>query len=133
MDTEPGIMTARTLGRTQARRALSAKGKHPESLSARREKLHKKEKEAMGVYFSRHDFLVEDGENPEDPRESVASVFANQGTTVNIIVRSVMDWIRKSPKAGPFMITWFTTSALVQATLRKAREPRDDSAENAGK
>lgn len=130
MDTEPGLMTVRTPDRTQARRAPSATGRHPESLSARREKSHKKEKEAMGVYFSRHDFLVADGESPEGPRETVASVFTNQGTTVNIVVRSSLDWIRKTPKDGPFTITWFTTSALVPATLRRARELRDDAPKN---
>ena len=86
----------------------------------------------MGVYFARHDFLVADGVSPERPRESVASVFANQGSTVNIVVRNTLDWIRGSPDSGPFTITWFTPSALVPATLRRSRETIVAASNNGG-
>ena len=133
MNTQLEVLTTeRPQDKPSTRRAPCANGKHPESLSARREKLHRKEKEAMGVYFARHDFLVADGVSPERPRESVALVFANQGSTVNIVVRNTLDWIRGSPDSGPFTITWFTPSALVPATLRRSRETIVAASNNGG-
>ena len=134
MDTIDKPIAELTSENAPSPRLPSCLGKHPESLSARKEKLKKSEKEAMGAYFTTHDFLVAQGASAEEPREAVASVFVNQGTTVNIAVRSVLDWIRKTPTAGPFTVTWHTTSALVPATLRRAREPEtNDSAIEDGK
>jgi hypothetical protein len=73
----------------------------------------------MGKYCIEHDFLVR--KNPAEPRDTVASILVNQGTTPNEVVHEALDWINKNWTEGPFDITWYTTGGLVNATLHEFR------------
>lgn len=86
---------------------------------ARRAKVHLSEKHSMGKYCIEHDFLVR--KNPAEPRDTVASILVNQGTTPNVVVVEALDWIKKNWEEGPFDITWYTTGGLVNATLHDFR------------
>lgn len=77
----------------------------------------------MAIHFVTHEFLVGEGMSPDtDPREPVASIIVNQGTTLNVVVREVPNWVADNPRLGPFNLTWYTPGALIPATLREARE-----------
>src|SRR2546425_11543951 len=86
---------------------------------ARRAKVHLPEKQSMGKYSIEHDFLVR--KNPAEPRDTVASILVNQGTTPNEVVHEALDWVKKNWDEGPFDITWYTTGGLVNATLHEFR------------
>ncbi len=93
-----------------------------ETWSARRGKDKPDEKRLMAEYCANHEFLVRKGSNPErDPRETVASILVNQGTTPNVVVEEALSWIAKNPERGPFDITWYTPGHLVPSTLRSFR------------
>src|SRR5208283_5558078 len=86
---------------------------------ARRAKVHLPEKQSMGKYCIEHDFLVR--KNPAEPRDTVASILVNQGTTPNEVVHEALDWVKTNWGEGPFDITWYTTGGLVNATLHEFR------------
>lgn len=90
--------------------------------STSRHEYKNKEKWQIATHFVEHEFLVPDGASPEAARETVASIFVNQGTTQNIIVEKVLEWIKTKSNAPLFDITWYTTGSLVPATLRKSRQ-----------
>jgi hypothetical protein len=80
------------------------------------------EKHLMAKYYTNHDFLVPEGLNPEtDPREPVASILVNQGTTPNTVVVEALQWIERNQSRGPFDITWYTPGHLIPNTLRLFR------------
>jgi len=81
------------------------------------------EKRLMGQHCAMHNFLVPRGSNPEkDPREKLASVLVNGGTSPTMAVEQCLEWIVANQDRGPFDVTWYTTSALVPASLRDYRE-----------
>ena len=88
----------------------------------RRAKLHPDEKLWMAKYCIEHDFLVRKGTNPADSRDTVASILVNQGSTPNVVVQEALRWISSHWTSGPFDVTWYTTSGLVNATLRDFRD-----------
>jgi hypothetical protein len=87
----------------------------------RRAKLHRQEKLWIAKYCMEHDFLVRKGSNPADPRDTVASILVNQGSTPNVAVQQALAWIKAHWSSGPFDITWYTTGGLVNATLHDFR------------
>ena len=94
-----------------------------ETWSARRAKLRRADKQLMARHCASHSFLVREGLNPEtDPRETVASILVNQGTTPNIVVEEILYWVEKNQGRGPFDITWYTPGHLIPTTLRSFRE-----------
>src|SRR6266481_8841812 len=96
--------------------------RHEQGWAGRRAQLHHSEKIWMAKYCVEHEFLVIDGNNPSGPRDTVASILVNQGTTPNVAVQEALEWIKRNWKqGGPFDITWYTTCGLVNATLRVFR------------
>jgi hypothetical protein len=93
---------------------------------ARRARQNPEEKISMAVYNAQHDFLVGEGKNPANERETVASVLVNQGTTPNVGVQHALAWIKANWQSGPFDITWFTPGGLVNATLHDFRTKNPD-------
>lgn len=79
-------------------------------------------KDLLAEYFVNHDFLVREGDTPEQKRETVASIIVNQGTTPNRVVKKAVEWVRTHNQQGPFFLTWYTPGHLVPVTLREARE-----------
>ncbi len=81
------------------------------------------EKRLMGCHCAAHNFLVPKDGNPEkDPREKLASVLVNGGTSPTMAVEECLEWIVANQDRGPFDVTWYTTSSLVPAKLRDYRE-----------
>jgi hypothetical protein len=76
------------------------------------------EKQLMGAYFAAHDFLVSEAADSETaPRQTVASIVANNGTTGNTVGLEVLEWALA--QRDSFDLTWFTTGSVLPATLRK--------------
>jgi hypothetical protein len=99
----------------------------PETWAASRALEQEGEKELMARHFADHDFLVRYGQDPATtPRESVASILVNQGTSPNVVVREALKWIEKHAAKPPlnrvFHITWYSPGALVPATLHEFRQ-----------
>jgi hypothetical protein len=91
--------------------------------SKQRSKHRSADKHQMGRYYVAHDFLVPENVSPEaDRREPVASILVNQGTTGDVVVHEVLTWIVEHFDRGPFNIIWYTSGALVPATLKQVRE-----------
>jgi hypothetical protein len=81
----------------------------------------------LAQHFVEHDFLVPDEASPEtDPRMTAASILVTSGTTPNVVVERCMTWIAEDGLARPFFLTWFTTGALVPATLRRFRNQKPE-------
>jgi hypothetical protein len=82
------------------------------------------EKRLMGRYCAAHDFLVRPGRNPEtDPREKLASILVNNGTTPEMALKECLEWIlHNHDTRGPFDLTWYTTGTLVPSTLKTYRD-----------
>ncbi len=81
------------------------------------------DKRLMAEYYAAHDFLVNEGMNPEtDRREPAASILVNNGTTGDLVVQEALSWIVKNVHRGPFNIIWYTPGALVPATLKEIRQ-----------
>lgn len=95
--------------------------------SARRARDKTDEKRLMAEDYAQHGFLVREGMSPETaPRETVASILVNQGTTPNVVVRVALEWIEENQgfelSNTTFDITWYTPGHLVPNTLREFRE-----------
>jgi hypothetical protein len=81
------------------------------------------DKNLMAQYFVAHHFLVPLGRSCEGPRETVASILVNQGTTPNSIVKKALQWIFAHKKKGqPYFMTWYTPGHVVPTTLSEFRE-----------
>lgn len=93
-----------------------------ETWGGRRAKLFPEEKRWMATYCVEHDFLVRKGSKPSDPRDTVASILVNQGSTPNVVVERALAWIGLHWSSGPFDVTWYTPGGLVNATLHEFRE-----------
>jgi hypothetical protein len=94
--------------------------RHEQGWAARRAQMHTLQKQSMAKYYVEHDFLVID--SPASPRDTVASILVNQGTTPNVVVQEALAWMTRYWKQfGPFDVTWYTTSGLVMTTLRDFR------------
>ena len=90
---------------------------------ARRAQFKIDEKTLMAHYFASHDFLVQEDESPEtQPRESVANIIVNQGTTPNTVVRYALEWIENNRRQVPPDITWYSPGHLVPTTLANFRK-----------
>jgi hypothetical protein len=94
------------------------------------------EKQLTADFFAEHEFLLpsdvldtrsteENHGNPsssdENRRNPSASIIVNAGTQPNQVVYSVLAWVEKNPKLGPFFLTWYTPGHLIPETLRKFR------------
>lgn len=97
--------------------------------SASRAQIKADDKTLMAREFVNHEFLVPEGQDPEDNRETAASILVNQGTSQNRVVEEAMEWIKSkstpelsNPPKGPFFLTWYTPGHLVPNTLRRYRE-----------
>jgi hypothetical protein len=106
---------------------LNAMSPVPETWAASRALEQEEQKELMARHFADHDFLVRYGQDPATtPRESVASILVNQGTSPNVVVREALKWIEKHAAKPPlnrvFHITWYSPGALVPATLHEFRQ-----------
>jgi hypothetical protein len=93
-----------------------------ESWGGRRAKLFPEEKGWMAAYCVEHDFLVRQGCDPSAPRDTVASILVNQGSTPDVVVKRALEWIRIHWPSGPFDVTWYTPGGLVNATLHGFRK-----------
>lgn len=90
--------------------------------SASRAQIMAEDKDLMAKEFVSHEFLVPAGQNPEESRETAASIIVNQGTSQNRVVEEALDWIKTNPGKGPFFITWYTPGHLVPTTLKRVRD-----------
>jgi len=87
--------------------------------SASRAQIKADQKGLMAQYFARHHFLVREGELPEAPRETVATIAVNQGTTPNRVVAECLKWVSEHRKPGEaFFLTWYTPGHVIPTTLR---------------
>jgi hypothetical protein len=80
---------------------------HFEDWSASRAQTSIDEKILMAKFFARHHFLVREGQSPEAPRETVASIILNHGTTPNSVLKEALQWIKDNKGSGPFFLTWY--------------------------
>jgi hypothetical protein len=96
---------------------------HYEDWSASRAQTSIDEKVLMAKFFARHHFLVREGHSPEEPRETVASIILNHGTTPNSVLQEALHWIKVNNKqSGPFFLTWYTPGHLIPTTLKDLRD-----------
>lgn len=96
---------------------------HYEDWSASRAQTSIDEKVLMAKFFARHHFLVREGHSPEEPRETVASIILNHGTTPNSVLQEALHWIKDNNKqSGPFFLTWYTPGHLIPTTLKDLRD-----------
>jgi len=95
---------------------------HFEDWSASRALTSIDEKILMAKFFARHHFLVREGQSPEAPRETVASIILNHGTTPNSVLKEAVQWIKDNKGSGPFFLTWYTPGHLIPTTLQEIRD-----------
>jgi hypothetical protein len=95
---------------------------HFEDWSASRALTSIDEKILMARFFARHHFLVREGQSPEAPRETVASIILNHGTTPNSVLKETVQWIKDNKGSGPFFLTWYTPGHLIPTTLKEIRD-----------
>ena len=97
------------------------------------------EKQLTADFFAEHEFLLPSdvldirsteeshanaSSSEENRRNPSASIIVNAGTQPNQVVNSVLAWVEKNPKLGPFFLTWYTPGHLIPETLRKFRTTR---------
>ena len=90
--------------------------------SVSRAQIKADDKALMAKEFIQHEFLVPTNQDPEESRETAASIIVNQGTSQNRVVEEALDWIKNNPTKGPFFITWYTPGHLVPTTLKRVRD-----------
>jgi hypothetical protein len=109
-------------GRRDARAENPQEERYSEAWWSARSHQELDEKNLMAQYFVDHHFLVPLGQSSEAPRETVASILVNQGTTPNSIVKRALEWIFDHKKKGePYFLTWYTPGHVVPTTLSEFR------------
>jgi hypothetical protein len=110
---------------TDGPNALHTEG-HSETWGRARAHQEVEDKKLMADYFVDHDFLVPVDQNPDDGRETVASILVNQGTTPSDIVTRALEWIFEHKEKGrPLFLTWYTNGHVVPTTLSQFRQIDD--------